>query len=99
LNQLYALRYGTIPLVRRTGGLADTVFDATPLTLADGSANGVSFENADVGGVIWALQRGLALWSDPTTRAALRRNGMARDSSWGAAARQYLALYRQLLSP
>ncbi len=97
LNQLYALRYGTIPLVRRTGGLADTVIDTTPQTLADGRANGVSFENADVGGVCWALQRGIELFGNPGTRAALRRNGMARDSGWGASAREYLALYQQLL--
>lgn len=98
LNQLYALRYGTMPLVRRTGGLADTVVDATAQTLADGSATGVSFENADVGGVLWALQRGIELHADPITRGALRRNGMARDFGWAASARQYRQLYQTLLT-
>src|SRR5690606_6201493 len=49
LNQMYAQRYGTLPVVRRTGGLADTVVDATPTTLGDGSATGVTFEHADSG--------------------------------------------------
>jgi len=96
LNQLYALRYGAMPLVRRTGGLADTVVDTTDATLAEGRANGVSFETADVGGITWALERGIALWRDAGIRKALRRHGMARDSAWAASAREYLALYARL---
>jgi len=98
LNQLYALRYGTIPLVRRTGGLADTVVDATPQTLADGSATGVHFEHADVGGLCWALGRGIELYRDPVTRTALRQRGMAQDFGWAASARQYRGLYERLLA-
>ena len=98
LNQMYAQRYGTIPVVHRTGGLADTVVDATPATLADASATGVHFADADPGGVLWGLRRGLALIADEATRRQLRRTGMARDFSWPASAQRYRALYAALLA-
>ncbi|MDR3415316.1 MAG: glycogen synthase GlgA [Nevskia sp.] len=98
LNQMYAQRYGTIPVVRRTGGLADTVTDATAESLADGSATGVHFQHADVGGVLHGVRRGLELLADKTLRARLRRTGMARDFSWTRSARQYEQLYTSLLN-
>ena len=59
LNQMYSQRYGTIPIVRHTGGLADTVVDATPAALADGSATGIVFDNADAGGIAWGIERAM----------------------------------------
>jgi starch synthase len=96
LTQMYAQRYGTVPVVRRTGGLADTVTDATPATLRDGTATGVHFEHADAGGVAWGLRRAAALHGDPPHWRALQRAGMARDFSWRHVAGDYLALYRRL---
>jgi starch synthase len=97
LNQMYAQRYGTIPVVHRTGGLADTVVDSTTASLADASATGVHFADADVGGVAWGLRRGLELLADRSIRSQLQATGMARDFSWPASAQQYLALYEALI--
>lgn len=99
MTQLYAQRYGTIPVVRRTGGLCDTVVDARDATLADGTATGVQFNDADVGGLLYGLRRGIELARDPARRTALRRAGMARELSWTAAAGHYRQLYEQLLQP
>ncbi|MET0379893.1 MAG: glycogen synthase GlgA [Spongiibacteraceae bacterium] len=94
LNQMYAQRYGTIPVVRNTGGLADTVVDSNPTTLEAATATGVTFEHADVGGVLYGLRRALDLVAVDKIRAALRHNGMSRDFSWRASAQLYLDLYR-----
>lgn len=93
MTQLYAQRYGTIPVVRRTGGLCDTVVDARRDTLDAGSASGVLFDDADIGGLLYGVQRVLALIADAPTLAALRRAGMSRDSSWAQTAPAYLQLY------
>ncbi|MEW6167329.1 MAG: glycogen synthase GlgA [Pseudomonadota bacterium] len=94
LNQMYAQRYGTVPIVRRVGGLADTVVDATDAALADGSATGIQFEHADVGGLLYGLRRALELYAQPQVWRALQRAGMRRDFSWRHAAQAYVALYR-----
>jgi starch synthase len=96
LTQMYSQRYGTVPVVRRTGGLVDTVVDATPETLRDGTATGIHFETADAGGVAWGLTRALELRRQPRRWRALQRAGMARDFSWRRVAGEYLALYRRL---
>lgn len=96
LNQLYSQRYGTIPLVRRTGGLADTVVDATPESLADRTATGICFEHADAGGISWALGKAMELRREPTAWSTLQRSGMQRDFGWAAAAQKYLDLYWKL---
>jgi starch synthase len=96
LNQMYAQRYGAIPVVRHTGGLADTVTNATPEALADGSATGVHFEHADADGLLYGVRRALELFGDGRTRMALRRSAMKRDFSWDASARRYMELYREL---
>jgi starch synthase len=96
LNQMYSQRYGTIPVVRRTGGLADTVVDATPAALADGTATGVCFEHADAGAIDWAIGRALALRRDAGTWQALQQNGMRRDFGWSRTAARYVDLYRSL---
>ncbi len=93
LNQMYSQRYGTVPIVHRTGGLADTVTDATPRTLKQGTATGVVFEHADVGGVVWGVSRGVELIRDEASRLSLIHAGMSRDFSWSGSAKQYLALY------
>lgn len=93
LNQMYSQRYGTVPVVRRTGGLADTVVDATDQTLADGSATGVMFNDADAGAVRWAVDRALALRADAPRWKAMQVAGMQRDFGWDQAAQRYLALY------
>jgi starch synthase len=96
LTQLYALRYGALPLVRRTGGLADTVVDANAVTLAEGSATGFAFDAATPEGLLSALQRAVALYRDRASWQRTMRQAMTRDFSWEPAARQYAALYREL---
>lgn len=96
LNQLYSLRYGTVPVVRRTGGLADTVVD---FAAADEDATGFVFEEASPVALASALQRALDLYrSEPDTWRQLIRNGMRQDFSWQQSARAYLDLYQQALS-
>ena len=97
LTQLYALRYGALPLVRRTGGLADTVVDADAASLADGSATGFAFDEETPAGLLAALQRATSLYRDRAIWHRMMARAMTRDFSWDAAARQYLALYRELV--
>ncbi|MBX6419738.1 MAG: glycogen synthase GlgA [Nevskia sp.] len=94
LNQMYSQRYGTVPVARRVGGLADTVNDATPEALAAGTATGVLFDRGDPADLANAARRALALYRNPALWRALRRAGMRRDFSWRRAAAEYLALYR-----
>src|SRR5205085_5779286 len=65
LTQLYAMRYGTLPLVRRVGGLADTVIDATAVSLADGTATGFAFDDDSPPALISAIHRAIALFREP----------------------------------
>ena len=96
MNQMYSQRYGTPPIVRATGGLADTVVDCTPATLADGSASGFVFQEPSGAALLTAVERAARAWSDGTTWRALQRNGMARDFGWEASARRYVAIYARL---
>jgi starch synthase len=96
LTQLYALRYGTLPLVRRVGGLADTVVDATAVSLAEGTATGFAFDEESPQGLISAIGRAAALFRERAIWRRMIRRAMRRDFSWEAAARRYLALYRGL---
>jgi len=98
LTQMYALRYGTVPVVHATGGLADTVIDASPQAQAAGAANGVRFDHADVGGVDYGLSRVLALYRARRSWRALQRNGMAADFSWDRSARQYRSIYKAAMA-
>lgn len=95
LNQMYSLRYGTVPIVRRTGGLADTVIDVNPTTLANGTATGFVFEDAD-GRSFWgALEHAIQFYRHSQTDwEILARSGMQQDLSWEASAQHYLELYR-----
>ncbi len=94
LTQMYALRYGTIPVVRATGGLADTIehFDA-----ATGRGNGSVFRDADPQGVLWGVRTALAWFDDGAAWAHLMRNAMAADFSWARQVPRYEELYRSLL--
>jgi starch synthase len=94
LTQLYALRYGTVPVVRATGGLADTIRHFDPAT---GSGNGSVFRDADVGGVSWGLRTALGWYADAAAWLRVVRNGMAEDFSWPRQMPHYEALYRSLL--
>ena len=96
MNQMYSQRYGTPPVVRATGGLADTVIDCTPATLADGSASGFVFHDASAEALLAAIARAAATWRDKASWHALQRNGMARDFGWEASARSYAAIYARL---
>jgi starch synthase len=96
LNQLYSLRYGTIPIVRRVGGLADTVIDATKDETGSGRATGVLFQDAGVDTLIAAVDRALALWRDRDGWKRLMRAGMRQDFSWRRRAGEYLKLYREV---
>lgn len=98
LTQLYGLRYGAIPIVSRTGGLADTVIDANPAALAKGVATGIQFQPTSVEGLASALQRACALYGDKATWRKIMRNAMSHPVDWGVSADRYSALYRQILA-
>jgi starch synthase len=93
LNQMYSLRYGTVPIVRRTGGLADSVQHFDPLT---GQGTGVVFNDFDAGGLRWAITTALEWYSWPSVWRRLVQNGMAQDFGWEVSAARYEALYDQL---
>ncbi len=93
LNQMYSLRYGTVPLVRATGGLADSVRDFDE---ARGSGTGIVFRDADTNAISWALGRMGDLFNKPASWARLQSNGMAAELGWDRPVAQYLELYRQL---
>jgi starch synthase len=98
LTQLYGLRYGTLPVVRRVGGLVDTVADATAEALRDGRATGFAFDAAAPAALEHAVERMVALYRQPAAWRAVMRHAMAQDFSWDHAATDYLALYRDLMS-
>ncbi len=94
LNQMYSLRYGTAPVVRATGGLADTVVDATPRSIARGEANGFVFTEPDSHALQQALERAFALFAKPKQWMKLIKTGMRGDYGWLRSAAAYLELYR-----
>ncbi len=96
LNQMYSQRYGTIPIVRKTGGLADTVTDTLPETLELGTASGVVFNEASAGALLEAIKRTLILYSIPSAWKKMQVNAMSKDFSWQRSAAEYLALYNNL---
>ncbi len=94
LNQMYSLRYGTVPVVRATGGLADTVREFDPITR---EGNGFVFHAFAADEMVMALRRALAVHAEPALWTGLQRNGMAHDFSWRAAADGYDRLYEEAL--
>ncbi|MDX1482075.1 MAG: glycosyltransferase, partial [Woeseiaceae bacterium] len=93
LNQMYSLRYGTVPIVRETGGLADSVEQIDP-DAATGT--GILFRDYDDNGLAWALNTALDLYQDRPLWNRIVANGMAKDFSWDTQGAQYVKLYRQL---
>jgi len=96
LNQIYSLRYGTVPIVRRTGGLADTVVDATDDAIRNGTASGYVFDEPLAAALVEAVNRALIDFTQyPRIWKKLVFNGMQQDFSWRRSAKQYLQLYQQ----
>ncbi len=98
LNQMYSLRYGTIPVVHRCGGLADTVVDYSQESLASGRANGFSFDHADSGGLLYAMHRALRCYQDAKLWRQLQQHGMSQDWSWQRSALAYQQLYQDAMT-
>lgn len=92
LNQLYAMRYGTVPVVRRTGGLRDTVLD-----IGEPGGYGISFNNASVGDITQGVYRAVELFEDQPQFDSIRRKLMELDFGWDVSAKQYIDLYKSLL--
>jgi starch synthase len=99
MNQMYSQRYGTPPIVHATGGLIDSVVDCTPQTLANGTATGFMFFAPTPDALVGAIERCVAAFRKPAVWRALQRNGMGREFDWGAAAREYAAIYTRLVRP
>lgn len=94
LNQMYSLKYGAMPLVRKTGGLADTVELVDP---EFGTGTGIVFEHYDVPAFTWALKSALQVFQNRSLFTRVQRNGMAQDFSWERQGAEYVRLYRRLL--
>jgi starch synthase len=94
LNQLYSLRYGTLPLVRAIGGLADTVVDADTGNLASGTASGFVFREPEPQEFLATARRALLLWHDKAAWERVQKTAMQQDFTWQKSARHYLELYR-----
>jgi starch synthase len=90
LNQMYSLRYGTVPIVRATGGLRDTVEDADA---APDTGTGFAFQDYTPQALVGAVERALAAFKDPDRWKALQRRGMQQDHSWDASAAEYVKVY------
>jgi starch synthase len=93
LNQMYSLKYGSVPIVRRTGGLADSVQMWNPQTL---QGTGIVFEHFDANAVRWAIHTALDLFEDRTAWRQMVMNGMAQDFSWARQTGEYVKLYERL---
>ncbi|MDO7835371.1 glycogen synthase GlgA [Sphingobium sp. HBC34] len=98
LTQLYALRYGCVPVVARVGGLADTVIDANEAAVGAGAATGVMFAPGDPLALHGAINRVMDLHRDKPVWQAMQRAGMRADFSWTHSAARYAALYRSLIA-
>jgi len=94
LNQMYSMRYGTVPIVRATGGLDDTVqqFD-----IGSGTGNGFKFHPYDAGALLEKIREALYFYGRPEAWATIQRNGMRIDNSWQAAAKKYVELYEEIM--
>ncbi|TPP06495.1 glycogen synthase GlgA [Rhizobium glycinendophyticum] len=98
LTQLYALRYGCIPLVARTGGLADTIIDANEAALAAGVATGVQFSPVTADALRRAIRRTIRLYRDQRLWSQMQKQGMKSDVSWNRSGVTYAELYQRLVS-
>ena len=94
LNQLYSMAYGTLPIVRATGGLADTV---KPWSPAARRGTGIVFQHADVAGIEWALEQALALYARPADYAAAQNQAMREEFSWAKSAQAHVGCYQKAI--
>ena len=97
LNQLYSLKYGTVPIVRSTGGLADTITNCTPSTLKTGKANGFAFREYNAARFLAAVRKAVRMYSDGRAWKRLMLNGMKQDWSWSRSAGEYIKLYAKAI--
>jgi len=95
LNQMYSLVYGSVPIVRAVGGLADSVIDATPEHVRSGLANGFSFEEYQSEALLLTVQRALKALGDPPLWKRLVTTGMSADWSWQRSGKRYVEVYQQ----
>jgi starch synthase len=98
LTQLYGLRYGNVPIVARTGGLADTLIDANEAAVAAGVATGIVHEPGSGDALKAAIARAFALYAERSAWQAMQKAGMTADFSWNRSSRRYAELYRSLLT-
>jgi len=98
LNQMYSLRYGTVPIVRRVGGLADTIVDVTAQTIADGTATGFVFEAYTATALVEVVRRALTAFRDHALWTQLVHTGMRQDFSWDRSAREYVTVYERAVA-
>lgn len=99
LNQLYSMQYGTVPIVRKTGGLADTVLNATPTTINSGTATGFVFTDYTDKALLKTVQKACELYlKEPKLWRQLQLNGMKKDFSWNKSGRDYFLLYNKIIS-
>ena len=98
LNQIYSLKYGTVPIVRKTGGLADTVQDCDEMTtLGLDAGNGYSFVDYNGYALTNAVERALRDFKNKPVWAKLQSNGMIKDFSWKISAEKYIDLYKKAM--
>ena len=95
LNQMYSLIYGTVPIVRSVGGLADSVVDATDENLLNRTANGFSFKEFRSDVLFWNICRARAMFADKQKWNQLQQTGMKQDWSWTHSAREYVSVYER----
>ena len=98
LSQIYAMRYGTVPIVRATGGLADTVIDTSRTSISDGTATGFVFSESTTKALEETVLRACAFYREPLAWRRLQLSAMKQDFSWDRSAHQYLFLYETLTS-
>jgi len=98
LNQMYSSRYGTIPIVRQVGGLADSVIDADAEHLADGTATGFCFTESSGDALSGQIFRAVKTYHNKPVWTQLIRNGMRRDWSWNRSATEYISVYQRAVS-
>lgn len=97
LNQLYSLKYGTVPVVRNTGGLADTIKDVSTESVYNGKVNGFSFKEYSSEPLLNTITKAICLFKDKTQWLKLMKNGMEQDWSWERSAKEYFCLYEKII--
>lgn len=97
LTQLYGLTYGTLPLVHKVGGLADTIIDSSLENLADGTATGFVFDEFSVESLTLAIRRAFALYNRKTDWKKVRKTAMQQQVTWDSSAEKIYQIYKNLV--